>query len=260
MFDHERQKLIQEILSSRPSATVTELMEELGVSRSTLRRDLVELENRGELLRVHGGAVHRAHIRGEPTIELRRAESVEAKRAIAARAAQLLGEAKTIYIDAGTTCLEVGLLLSARSDLRLFTHSIPLLLEAGTGDARLTCIGGEYRSAGQALVGGLAMQWVKNLSVDVAFVGASGLSSEGLSTTEVTEAATKSGAMACAKRTILVADSSKWMSPSSVCFADWTQVDEWVVDSALPRKGLPKVTLSRVDLSAKSGRKGRRES
>lgn len=256
MFDHERQRAIVDLLAKRPSASVTEMMDELAVSRSTLRRDLVDLEERGELVRIHGGAVHPAHLRGEPSMDSRRVEAVTAKRAIAAKALEFVPEGATVYLDAGTTCLEIGRLLCTRPDLRLFTHSVPLLMECGPADCSITCIGGEYRKAGQALVGGLAMQWMRHLRVDIAFIGASGLDRDGLSTTELSEASTKSALLNQAEQCILVADRRKWQSPAAIQFATWSMIDAWVVDGPMARKGRPPVTLHQVTSSRAAKKSG----
>lgn len=232
MFVHERQARILHALQKRASSSVTELQEELGVSRSTLRRDLVELEEQGALVRVHGGVVHRDALRGEPTYDRRGREAVSAKRRIAAAAAELVPENCTVYLDAGTTCVELGRRLAMREDLRIFTHSVRLLAEVGDCAAAITCIGGEYRHVSQAVTGGLALDWLGRLRCDLAFLGASGLHpSEGPSTTETSEAALKQVIIQRSREAILLADARKWKEPAAVCFSDWEPIRLLVTDT-----------------------------
>src|SRR5947207_14218651 len=105
MFVHDRHSQIAARLARRPRWTVTQLQKEMGVSRSTLRRDLLELEQRGDIVRVHGGVVHRDFLHGEPTFDRRGKQSVAAKRAIGAAAAQLVPDNASVYLDDGTTRL-----------------------------------------------------------------------------------------------------------------------------------------------------------
>lgn len=235
MFVQERLTRILATLKGQPRLSVTDLQERLGLSRSTLRRDLVELERRGEILRVHGGVVLRGYLQGEPTFERRRTEAAEAKARIGRAAARLAPENATVFVDAGTTCLLVARELLVRDDLRIFTHSTSILAEAAGAAATVVCLGGEYRQASQALVGGFAMRWLEELRFEVAFIAASGLSADGLSTTELTEADVKRRVVASADQVVLAADSTKWARPSAVRFAGWNSIDSWVTDEAPPR-------------------------
>lgn len=234
MIVHDRHQRILDLLQQQPSASVEFLQQDLGVSRSTLRRDLLELEEQGAILRVHGGVVHRDSLRGEPTFDRRRRESMPAKQAIAQAAAALIPRDSIVYVDAGTTCVEVGKQLSARPDLTIFTHSVRLLMELGDSAARLTCVGGEYRAVSQALVGGFALSWLKQIRVDIAILGASGLSASGVSTTELSEAGMKQEILQRASQNIIVADSRKWSTSAAVQFADWNQIHTFVTETFPP--------------------------
>lgn len=235
MLLHVRQESILGLLSKRPIWNIEALCRKLGVSRSTLRRDLLELEHLGHVVRVRGGVMHRDHARGEPNFELRRARRVEQKRAIAEAAEGLIEPHFAVYLDAGTTCFEIGQRLIRQPGLRLFTHSIRLVAKAIDAEASLTCIGGEFRPISEALTGGLALSWLENLRFDVAFIAASGIDANGVATTELSEASIKQQLLRRADRRILVADSDKWGKPAAIHFADLTEFDTWIVDNQLPR-------------------------
>ena len=233
MIVQERHEAILRARCKKPKLDLPRLQREVGVSRSTLRRDLLELEHLGEVRRFRGTVMHAEFFKGEPTFERRRGRRVEEKRAIAAAAVELISQNAAVYVDAGTTCLEAGRLLLKRPDLRLFTHSIRLVADAAEGEAPIVCIGGEYRRVSDAVVGGLTTSWLAQLRFDVAIVAASGLDAAGCSTTEMSETIVKQEVLRRSRRRILLADSSKWGSPSTVCFDDWSNIDEWVTDGEL---------------------------
>lgn len=235
MFVHDRHRAILQRLRKKPRWSVDDLLRELPISRSTLRRDLLELERLRSVVRVHGGAMHPDYLRGEPTFDRRGRERAGEKQAIAAAAVTLIPDNSTVYLDAGTTAMEVGRLLLPRTNLKLFTHSIRLMALAGEGCASITCIGGEYRAASDAVVGGLNLNWLEHLRFDVAVIGASGLSTTAASTTELSECAVKQAIISRAERRILVCDSGKWNHPAAVQFARWREFQVWVTDENLPR-------------------------
>lgn len=248
MFVQERYKMILDCIQKNPQMSVDDLMAELGVSRSTLRRDLIDLERQGMLVRVHGGVVNADSLRGEPTFDRRHRDQPEEKQAIAKVAAEMVFPNQVVYLDAGTTALEVGRLLMYRSDLKLITHSIRLLSHAGLARCSVTCVGGEYRPVSDALVGGLTASWMDHLNVDIAFVGASGLSPAGASTTELSECAVKQAILKRAKKRVLVCDSSKWNSPAAIEFAPWGKFHMWVTDKQIPRAGVVSARLHEVNV------------
>lgn len=184
----------------------------------------VTRQNRTRLPRLHG----------ETTFERRRSERAPAKLAIARPAAELVKDGQSVYLDAGTTCLEVGRRLLQRRDVRLITHSVPLLAAAADADADAQVIGlvGALRPSSQALVGDIVSDWLDKFHVDLAFLGASGLDCEqGASTTELSEAEVKRHAIARSTRAVLCADHSKADTPSTVHFAAWDAFDQWITDA-----------------------------
>lgn len=248
MFAHERHQNICAILLKKRSASVAELQSLLGISRVTVRRDLAFLERLGKVSRTHGGVLHPDAVNGEMPFERKAREAVKAKLAIAALAAALAPAHGQAFVDSGTTTLETGRLLLRRgNDLTIVTNSVPLLGERPEGKCRLVAVGGEVRTLSMALVGGGALAWVRNLRLDIAFLGCSGTApGEGVSTTELSEAEFKSQVVARARRVVLLADFKKWNAPAAIRFANWEQIDDFVTDyrpnrterAALSRRGV----------------------
>lgn len=236
MFTPERHNAIKRIVRKHRRLHFAALQRLVKVSPATLRRDLADMEQSGDVIRVHGGVLDPCYVRTEVPFDERIVRSGPEKKAIAIAAARLVPSRATVLVDAGTTCLEAGKILLARKDVRLVTHSVALVQLAVRGEAPVLCLGGELRKVSGALTGGAALGALKMIHADIAFVGASGLDLQsGCSTTELTEAEMKRSLMAHAKRKILLADSAKWQNPSTVHFAAWKDFNDWVTDR-IPRE------------------------
>lgn len=237
MFAHERQRKILNLLEKQRRIAVQGLPETLGVSPATLRRDLAFLEQHDRVVRVHGGIVHPEDTRDEPTFREKSGLAIKAKRAIGAAAAETISPESTVFIDSGTTCVEAGRLLRGRADLTIITNSLPLIATHDQFKARLLVLGGERRGVSGALVGDLAMTALSRLRADVALIGASALHAEdGAGSTELTETAVKQQWIARSRRTLLLADATKWTEVTMVSFAAWTEFDEFFTDQKPPAR------------------------
>lgn len=234
MFAEERHAAICQMVRRHRRMNFADLQKALAVSPATLRRDLTELEKAGGIIRVHGGVLDPAHLRSEVSFHERVLRHHAAKTAIAARASALIPPGASVFVDAGSTCLEAGKVLVRRKDVRLITHSVALIAEAMQGEAEVICPGGQLRRVSGALVGGSALGTLASMRADFALLGASGLDEEGCSTTELTEAELKKALLARARRKVLLADFSKWGQPSVVRYAGWEDFDDWIGDKALP--------------------------
>lgn len=213
----EREQLILDLLKRSDVLPVSSLSTKLGVSEATVRRDLQHLHQRGLLERVHGGATVKVGSQAELLFSDKEGKYSEEKQLIAQAALELIEEHDTIYLDGGSTVLQLAKLLEARSGLTIVTNSLmaaSVLMESGH---RLVLTGGEFRALSRTMVGPLSSAILENLTVDKAFMGTIGLTLEdGLSTTDANEAFTKKLVMSRASQVILLADQSKFSVPSFV--------------------------------------------
>jgi DeoR family transcriptional regulator, fructose operon transcriptional repressor len=206
----ERWEQLRGILSQDRVVRVEELTQQLGVSAATIRRDLGELEKLGELRRVYGGAVSTGGRLDEPLFDDKASVAAAEKRRIAGAALGFVKPNDTIYLDGGSTVLELARLLKDRSNVTVVTNSLRAAAELAGRGPRLILVGGELRRLAQTTVGPLTRFIIRELHVDKAFMGTIGLSlAEGLTTTDPTEAYTKELVMEHARQVILLADSSK---------------------------------------------------
>ncbi|MCX7886214.1 MAG: DeoR/GlpR family DNA-binding transcription regulator [Verrucomicrobiae bacterium] len=206
----QRLDRLRSLIRDSRFARVETLCRQLGVSAATVRRDLDALERAGAVRRVHGGAVSVETRLEEPLFDDKASVAVREKRRIAEAALEFVGADETIYLDGGSTVLELARLLRERTNITVVTNSLRAAVELAGAGPRLILIGGELRRLSQTLVGPLTRLILEQLHLDKAFMGTIGLSlREGLTTTDPSEAYTKELVMSQAREVILLADSSK---------------------------------------------------
>jgi len=206
----KRRERLRRIISEDGVVRLDELCKQLKVSPATVRRDLDALESLGEVRRVHGGAVSVESRLEEPLFDDKTSIAAREKHRIAQAALKYLKPNDTIYLDGGSTILELARLLRDRSNITVVTNSLRAATELAGRGPRLILIGGELRRLSQTVVGSLTRFTLQELHIDKAFMGTIGLSlEEGLTTTDPSEAYTKELVMERAREVFLLADSSK---------------------------------------------------
>ncbi len=230
MLADERRRAILEILAREGRVVLPELCKRLAISEATARRDATALAEAGFALRSHGGLLPTDHLRREPHFRARSVRGAPAKQRIAARVAALFPHEGGVFIDAGSTCLEVARLLVGREGLRIYSNSLPVLALAAEARATLTAIGGEVRGVSLALVGGLAQTWLARLRFDACLLGASAATGDGAHTTELHEAAVKAEVLRRSTTRFLAMHAEKWDRRVAVCYAPWSAFSTLVTD------------------------------
>ncbi len=231
MAGNSRHDTILRMVQARKAITIGELTERLRVSEVTIRKDLTVLEEMGLLMRTRGGAVPAENRLASRPLRMRRSEHRQAKQRIAERALRLVRDDETVYLDSGTTCATFAAMLVPMS-LRVVTNSIDVLLALSESDSvALHSVGGAFRRDAGSLVGPLALDAFARFHIDVAFLGTSGLSEQGVFTTQnLNEAQIKEAACRAAKRRIMLMDASKFRTEAFAVFARPGMIDVIVTD------------------------------
>ena len=234
MYAEERQHAIATLVTERGRLAVTAVAEEFGVTTETVRRDLSILERAGMVRRVHGGAVPAGALTlVETGLGERHGTRTEAKRAIAAAALSLLPAADgSVLLDGGSTTAALADVLPSDRRLYVATNSVPIAarLSASPG-VTLHVLGGRVRGITQTAVGDATVRALRDLRLDVVFLGTNGISpGHGFSTPDEAEAATKRAMVRAAQRVIVLADSSKLGREHLMRFAAVEDVDVLVTD------------------------------
>jgi len=227
----QRWESLRALIRASGVSRVEDLCQQLKVSAATVRRDLDELERSGAIRRVHGGAVSVESRLEESVFEDKTALAVREKRRIAEAALKFIEPEDTIYLDGGSTVLELARLLRERTNLTVVTNSLYAAHELAGRGPRLLVIGGELRRLSQTMVGPLTRLMLEELHLDKAFMGTIGFGlKEGLTTTDPSEAFTKKAVMGRARQVIVLADSSKAGKVSFASAGRWENVHVLITD------------------------------
>ena len=249
MLTAERHRAILRLLAEQGRITLREIARRFDISHATARRDAVLLAADGRATRAHGGLLTAGFFSREPHFRAKADRQMGIKASIARKAADLLPHEGNVFVDSGTTCLEIGRLLIERRDLHIYTNSIPLLTLVPESQAAVTALGGDARKVSLALTGGLAQTWLERLRFDFAVIGSSGLDlANGAYTTELQEAAVKSEVLRRSRIRVLAADSEKWNRPTTVHFAPWKAFSMFVTNQQLPRESRVKLAADQVKI------------
>ena len=222
--------------------SVQELVDQVGTSAPSIRRDLARLERRGLILRTHGGATLVEPLLYEPfrhdtSFQAREHRSADAKRRIGLAAAQLVGERDTIGLTAGTTMTQIGRSLRHRKGISVITNAINIGMELCNQPAIKTMLtGGTLAWAWTfALAGQPALNFLRDVYLDKAFIGATGFDVErGMTTLESEEAAVCQAMIRNAKRVIAAVDSQKIGSVSPALICPIAAIHTLVTDDGIP--------------------------
>lgn len=236
MLKEERKRKISQFIKENKKATVAELSRLFGVSESTIRRDLEELDEQGIIQRAHGGAIIAERAAPEPPIIQRMAENEEEKRRIGRAAAELVRDGETVFLGSGTTTLEVARNLVDRDDLTVITNALNIAnLFAGKPNITVIVVGGLLRHSELSMIGYITEQVLKELHADKVIMGIRAISvQDGLTNDYLPETMTDRAIINFSSEVILVADHTKFGKVSTVLVAPVTSVDKIVTDTAAP--------------------------
>lgn len=234
-----RRERIEQVVREREHVTVDALAELLGTSRETIRRDLMELADRGRVRKVHGGATiadtrtPEADIEG--SFQSRVLVNAEAKRAIARRAARLFQPGDTLFVDTGTTTLFFAEELATASGLTVITNSAAIAALAARGSSNLTfLVGGEYRADGTENLGPLAVEQIGNFHAIHAVLSVGSVETVGILDFDVREADVARAMVAQSRSVTVLADTSKFGRGGLIKIAELDAVTRVVSEAAPP--------------------------
>ncbi len=220
-----RQRLLA-LLRRHGALGTRELAECLGVSEATVRRDLALLARQGLLRREHGGALLPE---AEPPYADKLQRNQRVKEAIARRAAVLVPEGATVILDSGTTTLALAHILAGKP-IRVVALDLPVAQALAQGETEVLVAGGRVRNGFYSLVGSWAEEALEQVRSDFFFLGADAFDLEGITNHTFEEAAVKRKAMEVSRRTVLLADASKWGRRAAAYVAPLTALERVITD------------------------------
>jgi DeoR/GlpR family transcriptional regulator of sugar metabolism len=244
----ERRNRLLELVRLRGFASLPELAEELGVSESTVRRDLDYLEETGSAKRTHGGVFYTGSAPQLPHFEERQPAQWELKKAIARRTAELIEPGDTLLLDGGTTTYEVARLLVGKA-LQVVTNSLPVAnLLASHSATDLVLLGGYVYPRTGVTLGPYANDQLAQLAVRKTVLSVAGVNERGFYNSNLLLVETERAMMHAADRVIVVADSTKFGRQSLAHLCPLGAVQTLVVDDQLSSRWQEQITAAGVEL------------
>ena len=237
MLVGERHRRILEELEKNPNVTVAELAGLLYVSEPTIRRDFTELEQKGFITKVYGGAILNQSVTNrEIPFLLRENEKSSVKTVIGKKAAEYVSDGMVIMLDGSTSAYHLVPYLARYKDLIVITSGAKTAVALAEANIRTFCTGGQMLIHSYSYVGDSATAFVKNINADILFFSCHGLTDDGRMTDRAVEEADLRKAMfSVCKKKILLCDSSKFGKTYFYNMGAVSEVDGIVSETPLPK-------------------------
>ena len=238
MWQEERQQKIRALLAAYGQVSADRVADEFGVSRETIRRDLVEMEAAGELKRLRGGAVPVTP--EDPAFDVRITQRLKEKRAICVRALSLLQSGQTIFMDGGSTLSIMAEEIAGKSglrDLTIVTNSLEIAMtlaekpDEPSRGFRVVLLGGDVKHDPVETYGPATILEIQRFRADVAIISPWGIELRGGAMDHYPHSTEVARAMVMNAATrIILADPSKVGVAARMVFCPTEDIDYLVVD------------------------------
>lgn len=223
-----RLNALEQYILTQKTVTIDDLCQVFDVSKNTIRRDLNELEARGQICKVYGGVTANTVV----SVPLRTSASPTDKNTIGQLAASEVRDGDTIFVDAGTTALCLLQYLSSRRRVTVVTHALSVMREtARYENLNLISLGGVYAPASDSFVGLSAYETLSSMRLNKAFMATNGVSIEhGITHNTFLEAEMKKGAVQHAQQVYVMADCSKMDKSGTISYAPFSQITALITE------------------------------
>lgn len=231
----KRQQIIMDYLAAKRSITIKEAAALCEVSEATARRDLDDMAGEGLLERTHGGAVLERGTGLEKVHGEKMKVMIPEKTRIAMEAAKMVKDGYSIFLDSGTTTLLLARQLHAFQNLTVITHNLDIAYRVKL-DATSTMVvtGGMRRDGYSVLVGPIAEETTRKLSVDIAFLGADAINPKaGVFNSNFLEIGIKRSIIACGENRVLLSDHTKFDRKALTKVCDIEEFDTIITDNGV---------------------------
>ncbi len=228
MLAPERMAKIVEVTNQKEIVTVDELIELVGASKATIRRDIKQLAENGLIRKTHGGVMSISMgATTEPPLRIKSNLYVDEKKRIAAKALKYVNENDFIILDSGTTVLEFAKLLDDRKKITVITYDLLVAMEVAKNTSiDLMMIGGTLRKTYYSFFGFFAENMLRQISAKKAFIAVDSVDlQQGLMSFTTDDIAIKKLIIESSKEVILLCDHSKFESHSFIKICDLANID-----------------------------------
>jgi DeoR/GlpR family transcriptional regulator of sugar metabolism len=250
LVDERRQTILQ-VIENKGFVSLTQLVDLLGTSESTIRRDLEVLDGIGQIRRTRGGAAYVGE--SLTSFDVRRTKAREQKERIAEAAAAFVQTGETIILDGGTTTLEVARQLAGRS-LQVVTNSIPIVnVLVNSPETELIVIGGFLYPKTGVNLGPIAVAALKSIHARRLFISVGGITVASLFNSNALLVETERQMIEAAEEVIVVSDSSKLGHSALAQLCSLQAVDRLIIDNGITEEWRQIVQRAGVELTVVEG-------
>ena len=251
MLVDERRHTILQLIEKKGFVSLTQLMDLVGASDSTIRRDLEVLDGSGQIRRTRGGATYVGE--SLTSFDVRRTKATEQKERIAEAAAALVQTGETVILDGGTTTLEVARQLAGRS-LQVVTNSIPIVNAlVNSPETELIVIGGFLYPKTGVNLGPIAVEALKSIHARRLFISVGGITASSLFNSNALLVETERQMIEAAEEVIVVSDSSKLGHSALAQLCSLQTVDRLITDAGITDEWRQIVDRAGVELTVVEG-------
>ncbi len=235
MAENFRQTEILNIARRKGQVSVDKLAQRFKTSVQTIRKDLTELSDAGQLKRVHGGAILPTGVSNIGYAD-RRALGAEAKAAIAQRLAEDIPENATLFLNIGTTTEAVARALLNHRNLMVVTNNLNIAnILSANQSCEVMVAGGVLRRADGGLTGAMTVQVIRQFKFDIAVIGCSALDPDGdILDFDSNEVTVSQAILERARAAYLVADATKFTRSAPVKIASLREIERLYTDQPPP--------------------------
>lgn len=232
----ERRAGILELIESTGQVKVNELSKLFNVSEVTIRNDLSQLEQKGLLIRARGGAIRSQGVGMDYALTIKAKKHFEEKKAIGKKATELIQDGDTIFLDSGTTTMEIAKHLGKFKELTIITNALNIARQlVEYPNFKIIVPGGILRPNSLSMVGPTAETALRNYYSDKLFLGVDGIDAlYGISTPNVEEAHLNRVMIELSNEVFVVTDSSKFNRRSLAFIAPMEKINTVITDKAIP--------------------------
>lgn len=225
----ERQFKIRQLLAEKQKIKINDLSKILNVTAETIRKDILDLEQRKIVKRQHGYAIWLQEPNEMP-VSLRNQEYIDEKKQIMKKACTYIKEGMMVYLDAGSTCQAGINLLSTISDITIVTNSIFVAYKCSLLNMKVILIGGNISNNAYRSYGSLATETIDYIHIDVAIFGSKGFENSTGFTSYENEYILKRHVMQQSELLIVVADKHKFHTAAEYPYCKFKEIDVFITN------------------------------
>lgn len=237
----QRQKEIVDLLEENGGYKLSELADLFHVSKETIRRDLIHLNEIGAIQKKYGGAVSSYEFQSQ-SVSSKLDANLSLKQKICEKALEFIPENSVIYLDTGSTVACLAKLLRSRVGLTIITNSLSAAESLIGSQCTVHVAGGQMNSLNMSLEGYQATNFLSTIKVEIAFLGTTGYDQHnGPTTIDFLDAQVKQTILHNSKKNIVLSDSSKAKLTAMSQYATWHEIDCLISDDGLPEDTIEKL-------------------